>query len=311
MPIEFACQCGKQYRVDDHYAGKMVRCKQCASPIRIPLPPIIEEIPDEADQPYNVVMPDASAGYRPAGEPVAGNWMGGISNIAQSSKPGRLRVNYLLWFTCFPMWPVLTVATVAVSLAAAGVLNKHFAWGALGGLGLMVSAYFRIRGHMGGGDTVPAVVLSIRPPRIAAMTDLATGGHRSLWAVKIAEHPFGRMVGGPFQPGQRLAAVALYGMPAEGHESQWSDFFPVAVNCATRDPAALRYAFSKLTEGEFRRLESAIPQLPNLNTGLHTLWDNNQSGGKLTNSAIILMGMRLAVIAYIVGVIVLMVRANH
>lgn len=36
--IQFQCQCGKQYKVSEEYAGKKVRCKKCSDTIRVPSP---------------------------------------------------------------------------------------------------------------------------------------------------------------------------------------------------------------------------------------------------------------------------------
>jgi hypothetical protein len=36
MPIEFACQCGKRYRVSDEHAGKRTQCKVCGAVVKIP-----------------------------------------------------------------------------------------------------------------------------------------------------------------------------------------------------------------------------------------------------------------------------------
>src|SRR3954453_22464119 len=36
MPIEFACPCGKQYRVKDDKAGRTVRCVACQADLEVP-----------------------------------------------------------------------------------------------------------------------------------------------------------------------------------------------------------------------------------------------------------------------------------
>ena len=40
MSITFACgNCGKAFTVDDNFAGKKGKCKQCGQVIVVPIPP--------------------------------------------------------------------------------------------------------------------------------------------------------------------------------------------------------------------------------------------------------------------------------
>jgi hypothetical protein len=36
MPIEFACECGKKFKVADEYAGKRSKCTACGRPVVVP-----------------------------------------------------------------------------------------------------------------------------------------------------------------------------------------------------------------------------------------------------------------------------------
>lgn len=49
MPIEFACECGKAFKVADEYAGKRTKCPACGQPVVVPTPPAppAEEPADE------------------------------------------------------------------------------------------------------------------------------------------------------------------------------------------------------------------------------------------------------------------------
>lgn len=38
MPIEFACECGKAFKVADEYAGKRSKCTACGQPVVVPSP---------------------------------------------------------------------------------------------------------------------------------------------------------------------------------------------------------------------------------------------------------------------------------
>lgn len=51
MPIEFACACGKQFKVADEYAGKRSKCTACGQPVVVPTPPppaAVEESAEDA-----------------------------------------------------------------------------------------------------------------------------------------------------------------------------------------------------------------------------------------------------------------------
>lgn len=38
MPVEFACECGKSFKVADEYAGKRTKCTACGQPVVVPTP---------------------------------------------------------------------------------------------------------------------------------------------------------------------------------------------------------------------------------------------------------------------------------
>ncbi len=48
MPIEFACECGKAYKVADQYAGKRTKCTACGQPVLVPAPAAAEESAEDA-----------------------------------------------------------------------------------------------------------------------------------------------------------------------------------------------------------------------------------------------------------------------
>jgi hypothetical protein len=48
MPIEFACPCGKAFKVADEYAGKRSKCTACGQPVVVPTPPAPEESAEDA-----------------------------------------------------------------------------------------------------------------------------------------------------------------------------------------------------------------------------------------------------------------------
>lgn len=61
MPIEFACECGKQLKVADEHAGKRAKCPACKNPVTVPaaeLPPVPSPSPE----------PDEDAAFRALSE---------------------------------------------------------------------------------------------------------------------------------------------------------------------------------------------------------------------------------------------------
>lgn len=48
MPIEFACECGKAFKVADEFAGKRSKCPACGQPVVVPTPPPTEESAEDA-----------------------------------------------------------------------------------------------------------------------------------------------------------------------------------------------------------------------------------------------------------------------
>lgn len=49
MVIEFACECGKQYRVQEEHAGRRAKCKACNATMEVPFAPADEEEEYEGD----------------------------------------------------------------------------------------------------------------------------------------------------------------------------------------------------------------------------------------------------------------------
>lgn len=43
--INFSCECGKAFEVDDQYAGRKIKCKQCGQALHVPEPP--PELPEK------------------------------------------------------------------------------------------------------------------------------------------------------------------------------------------------------------------------------------------------------------------------
>jgi hypothetical protein len=50
MPIEFACECGKKFKVADEYAGKRSKCTACGQPVVVPMPAPVPSADSPTDE---------------------------------------------------------------------------------------------------------------------------------------------------------------------------------------------------------------------------------------------------------------------
>lgn len=179
-----------------------------------------------------------------------------------ASNPGRLKVNWAQYLWCFPGWPVLWVLATLVSLALAMAVHGGF-WVLVAIVLLLDFAWwFRTRMHFIGGCINPGKVVSVNPPLIAVYTDLTKRNGVSHPVVKVLPHPFRRMAGGPFREGHDIAAIATYEIGDDDTRDHWSDFYPVAVQCATRDPEEIDRVYDSLDEDSWETLDLALKQVP-------------------------------------------------
>lgn len=104
MSISFVCPCGRRYEVDDALAGKIARCRQCGTKVRIPVAAAPPAPPDPYDldldlaeppgfavgtgEPDDAPLPPAAprgrrkaAGGADRGETGAPNWLGRLVDL--------------------------------------------------------------------------------------------------------------------------------------------------------------------------------------------------------------------------------------
>lgn len=206
-----------------------------------------------------------------------------VSDAAQASNPGRLKVQLWVYYRCFPRVPAAVGACLIVCGAAA--FWSPPAWvisGVLVGR-LAITDPARVKEHFWYGCINPALIVSHDPDLIAVYSDLDAGAG-PYPVVKVLPHPLKRMAGGRPAVGTRLATVALYagrirrpparlrsgaaGQPdsTAAVESRlpprWTDFHPLAVNCATADLAEIERVLASIGEREWEAMAAALPQIP-------------------------------------------------
>src|SRR5438874_7266529 len=132
MAIEFACQCGSRFRVDDEMAGKRARCKACRQYVIIPAASTSAPVRQPAiAAPWAASHPSAPPPPPPpistVAAPPSDPWMDGQiqqhEKLTRSaaSNPGRLRISHLKHWMSFPLWPTLWLSLLLVT-SIAGLL---------------------------------------------------------------------------------------------------------------------------------------------------------------------------------------------
>jgi hypothetical protein len=207
-----------------------------------------------------------------------------ISSAAVASNPGQLDVQFSVFCRCFPRAPVVIGVCSAIPLGMALLMHPAFLIpGMLLGPSLAYAYVGRARDHFWFGCVNPAVVVSHDPDLIAVYSDLSAGV-APCPVVKVLPHPLKRMTGGRLEAGTRLAAVALYEGPIRQRQQRpasgaggrptgtgsqiyilpphWSNFHPVAVNCATAEPAEIERVLASIAAREWEAMDVALPQVP-------------------------------------------------
>jgi hypothetical protein len=283
MAIEFVCECGARFRVGNEMAGRKARCKACKQYVIIPAAPpsapvmqsaaVVGPLPlsifDElALQPAPESYSKSSYSLQPLESRKGPDdvWMDRQiayhQAVTQSaaSIPGRLRINHIKHWMSFPFWPSLWCSLVLAGMIGGMVVNVAFLIVSLVSLIMLGKYWSGQREKFISGCVNPGVVVSLHPPLVAVFTDLTTGAtDRNFPCVKVLRQPLGSMTGEVAHVGQRLATVALY-MVSLSRE-RWSTFFPVVVNCVTRDRGDIARVFSTLGAEDWRQLETGLQQI--------------------------------------------------
>lgn len=272
MANEISCSCGKKYAAKPELAGKRVRCPACRGEFVVPAPdqapPVAavvaadeddtysfqehsfqEQSPDEASEDYAMQEPDVP--YNPHSMVLGNDYI--------ASNPGQFQVNFLKYWMSYPLWPTIWMVGLAASLVFA--VGVHYVLSAVVIFFAAVNIYYWILIHeqFRHGCVCPALLLSEDDGLVAVYDDLSMRG-RPYLVVKIVREPMHRMSGGPFETGDRLAAVAVYrGKPESS--GRWANFYPKTVNCVTMSRKKIDRVMRGISEQEWDNLLAAVAQL--------------------------------------------------
>ena len=120
----------------------------------------------------------------------------------------------------------------------------------------------RFRERFRFGHTAPSVVLNAKHRLMAAYTDLnATSRGKPYHVIKIFREKL-ELLGLPALPGDRLAAAALFQGERIGKLGRWDNFFPVVVDCVTRDIHACEFVRARIPDSDWKALEIGLSQVP-------------------------------------------------
>src|SRR5262245_19246768 len=126
------------------------------------------------------------------------------------------------------------------------------------GVGVILFSIYQARQHFASGDICAALVIDAPRNLIAVAADLSKGG-KSHRVLKVLTQPLGRVGGGPFQRGDRVAFVAMYN--GFDHEPRWRNFGGYLVNCGTTNEKTIRRVVESIQDKEWRWLDDAVGEM--------------------------------------------------
>lgn len=265
MSVIVGCGCGKRYQLDDSLAGQMVRCPACSANILVPSAAAQDSgLADLIDEDKRTQRPPSARQPVAAPRAARGDY--------QASIPGEFHPNFLHYYLCYPSTLVLLAGGLVLALIA---LSRQLP--AVVPLILLISILWFAGSEAKSvwnkcrlGCVTPGVVVSVKPPYVAVMTDLIKdAGHRPV--LKVVKQPLGRMAGGPPTVGMRVPTVSYYYGPP--NESSWRDFHPEVINCMTTNPQTIARTLNAIDERDWQELAAALAQVKELQPGLYRMWE--------------------------------------
>ena len=175
-----------------------------------------------------------------------------------ATNPGNIRLNVLVWTKYHFSTVAILSLGVLFPLLLSVVLSKWFLVFLM--IGLLANGWywFRRKEHFAMGAANPGRVISVQPPLVAVITELANQPGYELPAIKIISYPIGR----PVKLGQEVGTVALYSYNEDPELPFWIDFNPIPIDLATNNAAEIKRAFESYPAEDWALLDRGIPQLP-------------------------------------------------
>ncbi|CAN5381868.1 hypothetical protein BH10PLA1_BH10PLA1_07110 [soil metagenome] len=267
MVIEITCDCGKRYRIDDQFAGRIAACKSCGKKLKVPRP--------EDRVAAQSVTAVADAASKQLGKIPIEDRPGRLTPIPTNAKPrvpnpalvyldrvhALRNVRFLL-----PFLGVLVVTVFALTLLLTS-------WVLAAGLAVLAVPLALVQIMAGlqkksvGGDVLPALVIDNDPDLIAILVNLSLDSRKPAWAVKIIKVSLASMADGPAAIGEQLPVAVTYKPPQVG--GVWKDVEPVPVAALTRNRADLQRVLASIPKSQWQKLDAELVVLKFRTPGLH------------------------------------------
>lgn len=175
-----------------------------------------------------------------------------------ASNPAKIKVQLGHFLKCDLKDVIILVASVLLAAAVVAFSWKLALILLLLGPGVAIYSMFEARKVFAEGDVCPAIVIDADRNLIAAYADLSKT-EDEYPVIKVLKQPLGRVAGGPFKNGTRLALVAMYnGFP---QEPNWRSFGGYLANAGTTKKKVVQRVVNSVPEADWQRLEDGIAQL--------------------------------------------------
>ncbi len=192
-----------------------------------------------------------------------------------AANPGLVRVDFALYWRCFPIWGTLWVLALPFALYLPIVLYPGYwqAWCVGGGALLANLVYwFQVRMHFWSGNIVACRMISESPVLFGALTDLNKDGDVPIPALRVFRQSLGQISGMPPRMGDRCAAIALYQREKDPTARTWKTFDPKLASSATTDEDEVLRVLGSVPESDWEELDVALRAVGQpFRKGLHLL----------------------------------------
>ena len=116
-----------------------------------------------------------------------------------------------------------------------------------------------------GGCLVPATVVDADRGYVAVFSSLSADGVQPAPVVKVIAEGLHLVTSTPVKNGTTFAAVSTYtATPESVRRGQWSDFFPIVVDCFVEDPDDCEDAKRRITKDYWDALRISLDRLGKL-----------------------------------------------
>jgi Protein of unknown function (DUF3239) len=200
-------------------------------------------------------------------------------NADEASNPACVPVSRWRWFICYPLWPIIWMSLVVISIGMCVWLTSpdSQADSVKMVLGLCVlSSLFanwfywkKLESHFAIGDALPGIVIAMNPTRVAVLCNLTKGQGRYP-AVKVVKIRLRKISGQPIVPGMGLAMVATY-REGDSNKPYWNDITPLPLEAVNVNPQWTAPVVASFSTEDWNALADTVAKLHTHNPGLYRM----------------------------------------